>query len=126
VSDEKKTLMCDANLKDGDTAWVRVLVNKHDEVSLVNGDCVPVRKIGDWAGHLKVPVRDIVRAPVPREVVTMQYEVVPFSEMKAGDYHEAETGLHFIYREDAVRLRRNHGHEHASKPPRVLRPIKKL
>jgi hypothetical protein len=127
MSEEKKVLLCEAGLKEGDTAWVQVVVGRD------GGLFFPVHRLwdrypvssGQRAAHLSTPVRDITRAPVPREVVTVEYEVVPFSEMKAGDYHEAETGLHFIYHEDAVRLRRNHGHEHASKPPRVLRPIKK-
>jgi hypothetical protein len=134
MSEEKKRVPVDADyIADGDT--FRVPFRRDgDKIRLVYDDgtfsdtwwTMPgtVKDRGFFWG-VTVDESDIARAPVPREVVTLEYEVLPFSEMKAGDYHEAETGLHFIYHEDAVRLRRNLGLEHASKPPRVLRPIKK-
>jgi len=133
MSEEKKMVPVDtAHIREGDVVKVPMVREGMYLAIAVDGERrrtlldLPVPGYrGEHLSGLTVYESDIVRAPVPREVVTVEYEVVPFSEMKAGDYREAETGLHFIYHEDAVRLRRNLGLEHASEPPRVLRPIKK-
>jgi hypothetical protein len=127
MSDEKNkagyatVLMCDANLKKGDTAWAKIIVGEKD----VAFDCDEGCRWTDFAtSQLSVPVRDIVRAPVPREVVTMQYEVLLDDDRtRPGDiveyrdgsaYTVTVTGLTFTVKDACTEV-----------IARVLRPIKK-
>jgi len=125
MSEEKKVLLCEAGLKEGDTAWVQVVVGRD------GGLFFPVHRLwdrypvssGQRAAHLSTPVRDIVRAPVPREVVTVEYEVLRGDDTIAkGDVIEyADGGVHVAVGIGAVWKIRECGPHIA----RVLRPIKK-
>jgi len=126
MSDEKKVLLCEAGLKEGDTAWVQVVVGRDGELFFPIHrlwDRYP-RSSGQRAAHLSTPVRDIVRAPVPREVVNVPCEVLLRSEIpKIGDIVEfTDMKPEVITKDWEIPIEKEFFWSNLA---RVLRPIKK-
>lgn len=124
MSDEKETLMSfDAAMKVGDRAFAEVVVDHDGNLAFPTASGGVART--PWSPeYTGIRVRDIVRAPVPREVVTMQYEVLRDDEKtQPGDIVEYRDGSTYTVKEGDMPWRR--GSADARIIARVLRPIKK-
>jgi hypothetical protein len=121
VSDEKTVMSFDAAMKVGDRAFAEVVVDHDGTLAFPTSSGGVART--PWSPEFTgIRVRGIVRAPVPREVVAMEYEVVQREDVTAGDFADCKSGLQLIHDDDVSDTRRERGYVAAR---RFLRPIKK-